>query len=452
MDKDTIVAEARRLTDAAEQAQQWIARNEERVRSCGKSREDVLAKLRQQARLLRKLGRAAERKMCAGVFGPSQAGKSDLLSSLARDENKEVRCAFGDQTYDFLRDLNPGGNKESTGLVTRFTMTPPANMPAGYPVHVRLLSSETELVKVFANSYFCDCDHKEKVDKAAIQAAVSSLKERAGAAVRAHHARRHGGAARIREQFLRRHEPCGRARRSVLARCHCACPAPFPRRPRDALRHHLGRHSGIQRHVPGALFGSWRVSATPRRRSCSMDALVPREASIIDVDTLGRTDFSLSHVSGEVQMCTPEGRKAAGSAQERLGGHCGAHPRDDRQARRLLRSHRSSGLSGLQGASGMFGHPRLPAQGPRRQRGGTVLPPRQGGVPVPALQRRARADESASVRGHHRQHARPARRRGGMDHRHPRQDPGRPRSRQDRAVLHSHEVGSSLRGEERRQV
>ena len=46
MDKDTIVAEARRLTDAAEQAQQWIARNEERVRSCGKSREDVLAKLK----------------------------------------------------------------------------------------------------------------------------------------------------------------------------------------------------------------------------------------------------------------------------------------------------------------------------------------------------------------------------------------------------------------------
>lgn len=309
MDKDTIVAEARRLTDAAEQAQQWIARNEERVRSCGKSREDVLAKLRQQARLLRKLGRAAERKMCAGVFGPSQAGKSYLLSSLARDENKEVRCAFGDQTYDFLRDLNPGGNKESTGLVTRFTMTPPANMPAGYPVHVRLLS-ETELVKIFANSYFCDCDHKEKVDKTAIQAAVSSLKERAGQPcahitldvmeeLREYVSNSFGGmsrAAALEEVYWR----------DAIALA-----------PRLSLDDRVKLFGIIWDGIPEfndmfqALSSDLARLGNAEEAFCSMDALVPREASIIDVDTLGRTDFSLSHVSGEVQMCTPEGRKAA---------------------------------------------------------------------------------------------------------------------------------------------
>ena len=76
-----------------------------------------LQKVRNQSR---KLARAARRRMCVGVFGPSQAGKSYLVSILASRDGRPLQAKFGDQSYDFLRDINPPGNRESTGLVTRF--------------------------------------------------------------------------------------------------------------------------------------------------------------------------------------------------------------------------------------------------------------------------------------------------------------------------------------------
>lgn len=309
MEKDTIIADARRLTTAAEQGQDWIRRNEDRVRSCGKSKEEVLAKLRRQARLFRKLGRAAARKMCVGVFGPSQAGKSYLLSSLARDENKEVRCDFSGKQYDFLKDLNPGGGKESTGLVTRFTMTPPANIPQGYPVYVRLLS-ETELVKIFANTYFCDCEHKEKVDKGAIQAAVAALKGRMGSEephmsldvmedLREYISNSFGGLARaaaLEEVYW--HDAIEMA-------------------PRLSLDDRAKLFGIIWDSIPefNDMFLSLAMDlaklGNAEEAFCAMDALFPREASIIDVETLGRVDFSQFHAGNEVQMCTAAGQRAS---------------------------------------------------------------------------------------------------------------------------------------------
>ena len=57
-------------------------------------------------------------------------------------------------------DLSEGG-KESTGLVTCFTMTRPESLPEGHPMQIRLLS-ETDLVKIIANTWFADCEHKEE--------------------------------------------------------------------------------------------------------------------------------------------------------------------------------------------------------------------------------------------------------------------------------------------------
>src|SRR6201992_767133 len=61
-----------------------------------------LQKVRNQSR---KLSRAARRRMCAGVFGPSQAGKSYLVSILASRDGRPLQAKFGDQSYDFLRDI-----------------------------------------------------------------------------------------------------------------------------------------------------------------------------------------------------------------------------------------------------------------------------------------------------------------------------------------------------------
>ena len=308
MEKHTIVDDARRLAEASEKAQAWINRNEDRVRACGKSKDDVLASLRRQARLFRKLGRAAERKMCAGVFGPSQAGKSYLLSSLARDENREVRCAFNGQNYDFLKDLNPGGSKESTGLVTRFTMTPPADIPADYPVHVRLLS-ETELVKIFANTYFCDCDHKEKVDKSAIQTQVSALKDRMGSPCR------HitlDVMEDLREYVTNSFGGMSRAAALDEVYWHDA----IEMAPRLSLDDRVKLFGIIWDGIDefNDMFQSLAEDLAKldndEEAFCAMDALVPREASIIDVETLGKTDFSEFHTGNTVRMRSRSGKSA----------------------------------------------------------------------------------------------------------------------------------------------
>lgn len=310
MDKQKLVETATDLANIAAKAQDWISANEKRVSECGKSPDNARADLRRAARLGRKLSRAAGRKMCAGVFGPSQAGKSYLLSSLASDSDKKVLAAFGDEKYDFLRDLNPGGSKESTGLVTRFTMTPPENIPDGYPVHVRLLS-ETELVKIFANSFFCDCEHKEKVDKEEISQAVEGLKSRANKANAPH--------LGIDEmEDLREYITGsfgGLARAAALDEVYWNTAIEIA--PKLSIEDRARLYGIIWNNIPEfnemflSLARDLEKLGNPEEAFCAMDALVPREASVIDVETLGRTDFSKYNVEPTVKMRARDGKTAS---------------------------------------------------------------------------------------------------------------------------------------------
>ncbi len=107
------------------------------------------------ARQFEQMQRAAGRPMGVAVFGPSQAGKSYLISALARKETDPLVACFGARRVDFIKAINPGGGKESTGIVTRFTTTKSAIPYPDAPVIVRLLS-ELDIIKIIANSYFSD--------------------------------------------------------------------------------------------------------------------------------------------------------------------------------------------------------------------------------------------------------------------------------------------------------
>ena len=111
---------------------------------------------------VKRLEKAASSKMCVGVYGASQAGKSYLVSVLAKRENTPLTAVFGERHIDFIRHINPEGGKESTGLVTRFTMDK-VNSPADFPIKAKLLS-ELDLVKVFVNSYLNDILPDENED------------------------------------------------------------------------------------------------------------------------------------------------------------------------------------------------------------------------------------------------------------------------------------------------
>lgn len=310
MEKEQIIRDSETLTRACLDAEKWVEINDERVRSCGKSQSSVLSELRHQARLFKMLGRAAARKMCAGVFGPSQAGKSYLLSSLARDSDGNVYCSFNGEQHDFLREINPEGGKESTGLVTRFTMTVPANYPSGYPVHVRLLS-ETELVKIFANTYFCDAIHREKVDKEAIRNALMPLESRTISTPASH----------INIDVMEElHEYVSnsfgdKARPAALDEVYWSKAIELaPRLSRDdrvtlysIIWDGVEEFSDMLREL---LVDLEKIDFS-EEAFCSMKALIPREASIIDVETLGKTDFSTSMFSKSIQP-TVEVRNPAG--------------------------------------------------------------------------------------------------------------------------------------------
>lgn len=163
----------RQLLTNTDAALRWLDDNRDLT---GSDYTPLHAELRRSRRLFGKCAIAAERKMCAGVFGPSQSGKSYLISALARDAKGNLLANFAGRTEDFISAINPEGGKESTGLVTRFTTTPPQGMPEGFPVVLRLLSP-MDVARVLANTYYADCEHKDTPDEAAISSALDKLEQ-----------------------------------------------------------------------------------------------------------------------------------------------------------------------------------------------------------------------------------------------------------------------------------
>lgn len=169
-----LAARCRILADASRQAVDWLRDNSESVgNECGALQKD----LRRATRFFGKCEQAARRTMCVGVFGPSQSGKSYLISALARDAKGGLPADFDGKIHDFLTEINPEGGKESTGLVTRFTATPPPSLTPGFPIRLRLLS-ETDVVRVLANTYYADCEHKEAPAPEELTAVLNTLEAR----------------------------------------------------------------------------------------------------------------------------------------------------------------------------------------------------------------------------------------------------------------------------------
>ena len=145
------------VADTAQAALAWIS-DPENADVVGSERKLLAKELRRDERRARQLAEAAERPMSIGVYGPSQAGKSYLVSVLAKPRDGRLVAAIGDG-MDFIEEINPEGDKEATGLVTRFTMRPEPS-PPGYPVPLKILS-EADVIRIIANTFFRDGDNSE---------------------------------------------------------------------------------------------------------------------------------------------------------------------------------------------------------------------------------------------------------------------------------------------------
>jgi hypothetical protein len=190
--QDALQRRAEAIAAGARRARVWIGDVRGSAQSVANEAESLIEEARRAESLARKLARSAGRRMCVGVYGASQQGKSYLVSVLARPPGKsELRVRLGGETRDFVREINPQGGKESTGLVTRFS-TAPSDGPQddAHPVELLLLT-ETDFVKILANSFQSDFDQNNvqtpppKGD--AVRAALAAAEKRRGKAVVAPH-------------------------------------------------------------------------------------------------------------------------------------------------------------------------------------------------------------------------------------------------------------------------
>ncbi len=181
-DQNDLATRCTEVATLSRTALDWV-QHAENAETVGPEHKSLVHLLRRAARRADKLGRAARTKMSVSVFGPSQAGKSFLVSVLARPAEGRLVADFpgpGGQ-LDYISEINPEGEGESTGLVTRFTMTKEA-MPEGFPIQLNLLS-EADVARTIINSFYMDGDQSEPApDAAALNAHIEAFKSRAGAA------------------------------------------------------------------------------------------------------------------------------------------------------------------------------------------------------------------------------------------------------------------------------
>lgn len=108
----------------------------------------------------KKIKDSAYRPVALGIFGASQCGKSYLTSELVRGNDKALSVLvsnFGQQpeARDYLEEINPAGGRESTAIVTRFTIRPYQIIP-NCAAFIRLLNI-TDIIKIFMNGFLFEC-------------------------------------------------------------------------------------------------------------------------------------------------------------------------------------------------------------------------------------------------------------------------------------------------------
>ncbi|MBV9758033.1 MAG: hypothetical protein JO047_13345 [Alphaproteobacteria bacterium] len=297
-----VVQRAEEVVSAAEQGAAWLQVNRDRLRLDAATLNRSFRKLVRRAQRLR---RAAERPACVAVFGASQAGKSYFINSLA-EHGKPFTAVYGTHQLNFLRSLNPQGEKESTGLVSRFTVrSVPA--PAETPVPLQLLS-QTEIVKILANAFFEDfrLDELRPPGDEEVAELFRRLSEAASPAPQ-------GGLdmddiEELQEYFerhFRSHTLFEALTRSGYWGLAADLIPRLPPRLRNEAYAPLWNGTPAFTRLAGDLIVALERLGFPETAYCGIEALTPREQGILNVDTV----FALGDgPSAPVQVATRSGR------------------------------------------------------------------------------------------------------------------------------------------------
>ena len=302
-----LAARCARLAEQSRHAATWLADNRETV---GSECTTLQKEMRRAARFFGKCEQAARRKMCVGVFGPSQPGKSYLISALARDSRGDLLADFCGRTSDFITEINPEGGKESTGLVTRFTTTPPQGLTPDFPIRLRLLS-EMDVVRVLANTYYADCEHKQMPDADAMRSALERLTQTARQSSPGASSVTADDVEDLREYLNRNF--LSKPRVQMLQQGYWAQAVSLA--PLLPLSYRAELFGIIWNNQPKfqqlflELCQALEALGNPAEADCPLEALLPRQTSIIDVALL--TGLGTNSAEDRLTLLGKDGRKAA---------------------------------------------------------------------------------------------------------------------------------------------
>ena len=304
---DTLAARCLEVADLGEAGVAWVGDDANRDK-IGAEVASLRREFRRAVIRSRKLANAAKRNMCVGVYGPSQAGKSYLISVLGRPKGGELMAAFDgvDEPLKYLDRINPEGQGESTGLVTRFTV---AKVPAppGFPVKVRFLS-ESDIARILANAFAMDGDASEPIPgPEEIERLLAAAEAKAGeGADRAFSTEEMWDVQEyISNEFHRL--AWFAALRSYWDRAAAVVPRLDPAGRAELLAVLWGRHPKLTE-LYVSLASHLKALGDAREAFAPLVALVPREESIIDVQTLKELDGEASY--DPVEMRAESGASA----------------------------------------------------------------------------------------------------------------------------------------------
>ena len=280
---EALASRCEKIAEIASGAIDWLSMANDLVRDEAPA---MARDFRRDTLRARKLAAAARRPMCVSVFGPSQQGKSYLVASLARKGDALAMIRFGTEIRDFVGDINPDGGKESTGLVTRFTIRPVPGLP-DMPVACRMLS-ETDIIKIMANAFMEDFDRDTvtSLDPAEIEATLARLRAKAA----------RDPVDRLTEddvydlfEYFERYFRNHPSHVALKPACWREMETLAPRLPipdRTALFGLLWNSTPTMTRVATKLISALAQLDFPDEAFCPMSAVEPKQTSVIDVETM----------------------------------------------------------------------------------------------------------------------------------------------------------------------